>query len=70
MLVVTLIHQSLRIDPARLAAARAGSDAMHLSLVEQHAPPLFESEVPAVEFKRLEARTRKATPLNRARRHG
>ena len=44
-------------------AARAGSDAMYLGLEEQHAPPLFESEVPAVEFKRLEARTRKATPL-------
>ncbi len=164
MLIVTLIHQSLRIDAARLAsalaavgpgdrpgrvaaigafysqyrgqlalhhrhedelffpalAARAGSDAMHLdeltsqhdaldavlqgvsdrlaaladpagdfaadhagavaalsamtellfahlTLEEQHALPLFESEVPAAEFKRLEARTRKATPLNRAR---
>ena len=164
VLVVTLIHQSLRIDAARLAsvlatvgpgdrpgrvaamgafygqyrgqlalrhrhedelffpvlAARVGSDAMHLAeltsqhdaldavlqgvsdrlaaladpagdfaadhggavaalsamtgllfahftLEERHALPLFDSEVPAAEYRPLEARTRKATPLNRAR---
>ncbi len=39
----------------------------HLTLEEQHALPLFDSEVPAAESKRLEARARKATPLNRPR---
>jgi hemerythrin HHE cation binding domain-containing protein len=39
----------------------------HLTLEERHALPLFESEVPAAEFKRLEARVRKATPRDRAR---
>jgi Hemerythrin HHE cation binding domain len=39
----------------------------HFTLEERRALPLFESEVPAAEFRRLEARTRKATPLNRAR---
>jgi hypothetical protein len=39
----------------------------HLTLEERHALPLFESEVPAAEFRQLEARVRKATPLNRAR---
>ncbi len=39
----------------------------HLTLEEQHALPLFESEVPAAEFKRLEAMVRKATPRDRAR---
>lgn len=39
----------------------------HLALEEQHALPLFESEMPAAEARRLEARVRKATPRDSAR---
>ena len=38
----------------------------HLDLEEQYALPLFLSDMPIAEFNRLEAKTRKATPLNRA----
>jgi hemerythrin-like domain-containing protein len=39
----------------------------HLALEERHALPLFESEMPAGEYKHLEARIRKATPRALAR---
>jgi hemerythrin-like domain-containing protein len=39
----------------------------HLALEEQHALPLFESEMPAAEYRQLEARARRATPRAQAR---
>ena len=39
----------------------------HLTLEEQHALPLYETEIPAAENKRLEARVRKDTPRAQAR---
>ena len=38
----------------------------HLTLEEQTALPLFESDFPAADYKRLEARARKATPRPQA----
>ena len=60
-------------DPAGdFAADRAGAaDAVsamtelltaHLTLEEQYALPLYETEITAAEHKQLEARTRKTTP--------
>jgi hemerythrin-like domain-containing protein len=39
----------------------------HLTLEERTALPLFESEMPVAEYKKLEARARKAIPRARAR---
>jgi iron-sulfur cluster repair protein YtfE (RIC family) len=39
----------------------------HLTLEEQHALPLYETEITAAENKQLEARVRKGTPRGRAR---
>jgi hemerythrin-like domain-containing protein len=41
--------------------------AAHLTLEERTALPLFESEMPVAEYKKLEARTRQATPRAQAR---
>jgi Hemerythrin HHE cation binding domain len=41
--------------------------AAHLTLEEETALPLTESEVPAAEYKKLETRARKATPRPQAR---
>jgi hypothetical protein len=41
--------------------------AAHLTLEERYALPLYESEMPAAENRKLEARVRKTTPLARAR---
>jgi hemerythrin-like domain-containing protein len=38
----------------------------HLTLEEQTALPLFESDMPAADYKKLEARARKATPRPQA----
>lgn len=57
-------------DHASAAAAVSAMTellAAHLSLEEQHALPLFETEITATQFKQLEARARKATPRDRAR---
>src|SRR5208282_4538003 len=57
-------------DRARAASALSamtGPLAAHLTLEEQTALPLLETEMPAAEYKRLEARARKATPRPRAR---
>jgi hypothetical protein len=40
--------------------------AAHLALEEQTALPLFESGMPAADYKKLEAKARKATPRARA----
>ena len=39
----------------------------HLALEEQHALPLYETEITAAENKHLEARVRKGTPRDRTR---
>jgi hemerythrin-like domain-containing protein len=65
-------------DPAGdFAAGRAGAASAlsemtgllssHLALEEQHALPLFESAMPAAEYRQLEARARQATPRAQAR---
>ena len=41
--------------------------AAHLTLEERTALPLFESEMPVAEYKKLEAKTRQATPRAQAR---
>ncbi len=57
-------------DRAGAASALSAMTALlsaHLALEEQHALPLFESEIPAAEYKQLEARARQATPRAQAR---
>ncbi len=44
----------------------AGLLTAHLTLEEQTALPLFESDMPAADYKKLEARARKATPRPQA----
>jgi hypothetical protein len=41
--------------------------AAHLSLEEQTVLPLLESDMPAADYKKLEAKARKATPRPQAR---
>jgi hypothetical protein len=40
--------------------------AAHLTLEERTALPLFESDMPAADYKKLETRARKATPRPQA----
>jgi hemerythrin-like domain-containing protein len=57
-------------DQARAASALAAMTGLltaHLALEEQHALPLFETEIPAAQYKQLEARARKDTPRAQAR---
>lgn len=57
-------------DQAKAASAMSamtGLLAAHLTLEEQTALPLFETEMPAAEYNKLEATSRKATPRPRAR---
>ncbi len=52
-------------DHARAVSALTAMTGLleaHLALEERHALPLFESEMPAGEYRQLEARTRKSTP--------
>ena len=55
-----------RIRAASALSTMAGLLAAHLTLEEQTALPLFESEMSAADYKRLEARARKATPRPQA----
>jgi hemerythrin-like domain-containing protein len=57
-------------DQARAVGALTAMTGLldaHLALEERHALPLFESEMPAGEYRQLEARIRKATPRALAR---
>ena len=56
-----------RAAAASALAAMTGLLAAHLTLEEQHALPLFESQITAAEYKQLEARARQATPRVQAR---
>lgn len=56
-----------RAAAASALAAMTGLLAAHLTLEEQHALPLFESQIAAAEYKQLEARARRATPRDQAR---
>jgi hemerythrin-like domain-containing protein len=56
-----------RAEAASALSAMTELLAAHLTLEERTALPLFESEMPAAEYKKLEARSRKVTPRARAR---
>jgi iron-sulfur cluster repair protein YtfE (RIC family) len=56
-----------RAGAASALAEMTGLLAAHLALEEQHALPLFETEMPAAQYKQLEARARKDTPRAQAR---
>lgn len=56
-----------RAGAASALSAMTGLLAAHLTLEEQHALPLAESELPAAEYKQLEARARRTTPRAQAR---
>jgi hemerythrin-like domain-containing protein len=55
-----------RVRAASALSTMAGLLAAHLTLEEQTALPLFESHMSAADYKRLEARARKATPRPQA----
>jgi Hemerythrin HHE cation binding domain len=55
-----------RVRAASALSTMAGLLAAHLTLEEQTALPLFESDMPAADYKNLEARARKATPRPQA----
>ena len=55
-----------RVRAASTLSTMAGLLAAHLTLEEQTALPLFESDMPAADYKKLEARARKATPRPQA----
>lgn len=55
-----------RASAAGALSAMADLIAAHLSLEEQTALPLTESEMPAAEYKKLETRARKTTPRSQA----
>lgn len=56
-----------RAGAARALAAMTALLSAHLALEEQHALPLFESAMPAAEYKQLETKARQATPRGQAR---
>jgi hypothetical protein len=56
-----------RVQAAGAVATMADLLATHLTLEEQTVLPLLESDVPAADYKKLEARARKATPGPQAR---
>ena len=56
-----------RAGAATALAAMTGLLTAHLTLEEQHALPLYESQITVAEHKRLEARVRKDTPRALAR---
>ena len=56
-----------RVQAASAVSAMAGLLAAHLSLEEQAVLPLLESDMPAADYKKLEAKARKATPRPQAR---
>jgi hemerythrin-like domain-containing protein len=55
-----------RVRAASALSTMAGLLAAHLTLEEQNALPLFESEMSAADYRELEARARKATPRPQA----
>lgn len=55
-----------RVTAASALSTMAGLLAAHLTLEERTALPLFESDMPAADYKKLEARARKATPRPQA----
>jgi hemerythrin-like domain-containing protein len=55
-----------RVRAASALSTMAGLLAAHLTLEERTALPLFESDMPAADYKKLEARARKATPRPQA----
>lgn len=55
-----------RASAAGAVTAMGEHLAAHLALEEQTAFPLFESQVPAADYKKLEAAARKATPRPQA----
>jgi hypothetical protein len=56
-----------RAEAASAVSAMTGLLSAHLGLEEQHALPLFESAMPAAEYRQLEVRARQATPRAQAR---
>jgi len=50
-----------RVKAASALSTMAGLLAAHLTLEERTALPLFESDMPAADYKELETRARKAT---------
>jgi hemerythrin-like domain-containing protein len=55
-----------RVKAASALSTMADLLAAHLTLEERTALPLFESEMPAADYKKLEIRARKATPRSQA----
>ena len=55
-----------QVKAASALATMTGLLGAHLTLEERTALPLFESDMPAADYKKLEARVRKATPRPQA----
>jgi hemerythrin-like domain-containing protein len=55
-----------RVKAASALSTMADLLAVHLTLEERTALPLFESDMPAADYKKLETRARKATPRAQA----